>query len=177
MADQEKFLEAFLNSETHLRAFLGAVVRDRQDRQDVFQDVALTLWRKFDQYDPQRPFGAWARGIAAKKVLQHRAKSGKNPTAFSPQAIGAIVEAMERIESRRPAWPTALDALEKCVELLPDNSRNLLEMRYGNEWPVARVAEQIAGTPAAVCMALSRVRAALRECVEERLGRAKERDK
>ena len=177
MADQEQFVKAFLNSEMNLRAFLGSLIRNRQDCQDVFQDTALTLWQKFGEYDPQRPFGAWARGIAAKKALQYRAKSGKTPTAFSPQTINAIIEAVERIELRQPLWTTALDTLEKCTELLPEHSRKILTMRYSEEWPVLQIAKQLNSTPTAVSMALSRIRAWLRKCVEQQLGRTKEQAK
>lgn len=177
MADQNQFLKAFLENEKNLRAFLSALIRDRQDCHDVFQDTALTLWQKYDEYDPERPFGAWARGIAAKKALQHRAKSGRKPVAFSPQTINSIIEALERIESRQPGWTTALDALEKCTELLPAQSREILAMRYSEERPVLKIAEQLDSSPTAVSMSLSRIRLRLRECVEQQLGRTKEQSK
>ena len=175
MSDHDQFLKALLESEADLRAFLGALIRDRQDCQDVFQETALTLWRKFDEYDPRRPFAAWARGIAANKALQHRAKSGRTPVAFSPETVSAIIDAIERRERRQPPWTTALDALKKCTQLLPENLRKLLAMRYGEQRSVIKIAAQLGSTPAAVSMSLSRIRARLRECVERRLARAEEK--
>src|SRR4051812_31335152 len=75
MTARDRFMELFLRHQDDLRAFLGAMVRDPHARADLFQDVALTLWNRIDTYDPDRPFGAWARGIAAKKVLQLRERS------------------------------------------------------------------------------------------------------
>jgi RNA polymerase sigma-70 factor, ECF subfamily len=174
MANREQFLEAFLKYEPNLRALLGTLVRDRQDCEDVFQETALTLWQKYDQYDPQRPFGAWAKGIAAKKVLQSRTRSGRAPTPFSPSAIMAIVDALERSESRRPQWPTALDALEKCTDTLPQQSREMLVMRYRDGWSIVEIARRLGSTPAALAMSLSRLRSRLYECVQHQLGRVKE---
>jgi RNA polymerase sigma-70 factor, ECF subfamily len=174
MADREQFLEAFLKYEPNLRALLATLVRDRQDCEDVFQETALTLWQKYDQYDPQRPFGAWAKGVAAKKVLQCRARSGKAPTPFSPEAVTAIVDALERNESRRPQWPTALDALEKCTDTLPQQSREMLLMRYRDGWSIVEIAQRLGSTPAALAMSLSRLRSRLYDCVQLHLGRAKE---
>lgn len=64
MADRDAFLMLLLRNEAELRAFTGSLVRDRETREDIFQEVALALWQQADRYDPQRPFGAWARGIA-----------------------------------------------------------------------------------------------------------------
>jgi len=175
MANREEFLEAFLKYEANLRAFIAALVRNRQDCEDVFQEAAMTLWRKYGEYDPQRgPFGAWAKGVAAKLVLQYRTKSGRVATPFSPEAVNAIVDALERKESDRPQWSTALDALEKCAEPLPERSRKALALRYRDGWSIGQIAEYFGRSPAALTMTLSRIRERLHDCVERRLGRVTE---
>jgi RNA polymerase sigma-70 factor, ECF subfamily len=174
MVNHEEFLAAFLKYEANLRAFVAALVRNRQDCEDVFQETALTLWRKHEEYDPQRPFGAWAKGIAANKILQFRTKADRAPTPFSPEAIDMIVDAAERRESRQPRWPTAIDALEKCAQTLPEQSREILALRYKEGWSIGQIAERVASTPAAMTMAFSRIRARLYDCVQRHLGRDKE---
>src|SRR5262249_40782472 len=71
----------------------------------VFQEVALTLWRQIDSYQPERPFGAWARGIAARKVLQLREKSARFPVAFDPETIEAVLAAYDPPPEPRPPHP------------------------------------------------------------------------
>lgn len=177
MVDREQFLEAFLKYEANLRAFVAALVRNRQDCEDVFQETALTLWRKYDEYDPQRPFGAWAKGIAAKKVLQCRTKSGRVPTPFSPETISTIIDALERNEPKRPPWSTAVEALEKCAEALPEQHREILGMRYSQGWSISQIAKRLGNTPTALAMTFSRIRARLYDCVQLRLGHSGERAK
>src|SRR6185503_10827711 len=63
-ARQERFLALFLPEQGTVRAFIRSVVWDRGHCEDLFQEVALVLWRELDRYDPKRPFGAWARGVA-----------------------------------------------------------------------------------------------------------------
>jgi RNA polymerase sigma-70 factor, ECF subfamily len=171
MAKQAEFLEMFLKHEGNLRAFVAAVVKNCEDREDVFQETVLVLWQKHDEYDGSRPFGAWARGIAAKKVLQYRTKSGRIPTAFSPETINVIVDALERRELQEPKWSTALDALEKCAQKLPDQSRELLGLRYKEGWGVGKIAEYIGSTPAALTMTFTRLRTRLQTCVGQLLNR------
>jgi RNA polymerase sigma-70 factor, ECF subfamily len=177
MANRDQFLEAFLKYEANLRAFVAALVRNRQDCEDIFQETALTLWQKYDEYDPQRPFGAWAKGIAAKKVLQGRTRSGRAPTPFSPETILSIIDALERKEPQQPQWPVALDALEQCTETLPEPFREILVLRYREGWSVVRIAEHLGSTPAALAMTFSRIRARLYDCVQRQLGRIKEQAK
>jgi RNA polymerase sigma-70 factor (ECF subfamily) len=171
MASQDEFVEAFLKYEPDLRAFIGALVRNRQDAEDVYQETALVLWRKYEEYDPRRPFAAWAKGVAANKVLQCRTKSGRVPTPFAPETITVIVDALGRREPRRSQWPTMLDALDKCADTLPEASRQMLGWRYRDGWSIRKIAERLASTPAAVSMSLSRVRARLKDCVEQDLRR------
>lgn len=88
-SDRE-FLTLFLANESDLRAFMGSVVADRHAWDNVFQEVALTLWRSFDKFDRSRRFGAWARGVAANKVLQEWRKGARFPLAMPEEMIEAF---------------------------------------------------------------------------------------
>ena len=167
MTDQEAFLSHFLRCEADLRAFVGAVVRDVHVREDVFQEVALTLWRHFSRYDPSRPFGAWARGVAAKKLLERYSGDRRLPLVLSPEAILKLAEAADRSESR-PA--PGFEALEHCLGKLPAKSRHLLTLRYGRAQPLAAIAVEIRATQAAVYQALSRLRRRLQVCMQRFLS-------
>jgi RNA polymerase sigma-70 factor, ECF subfamily len=171
MVTHSEFLKQLLDCQDDIRAFLASLVRNCQDREDLFQETVLTIWDKFGEYDRSRPFGAWARGIAVNKVLQYRHRIGSAPTPFSPQVIAVIVEAFQRHEMARS---DALDALEKCTEPLPEESRQLLVLRYVDGWPLAKIAERMGSTPSAMSKTLTRLRAKLYECVQNRLGRAKQ---
>src|SRR5882757_6910617 len=111
MGSHEEFLKLFLRHQDGVRAFLGSVVRDRSAAEDLFQEVSLALWQSFATYDASRPFGAWARGVALKKVLQGREKSRRIPLAFSPAAIAAVLDAYDRTEAAAPDT----DGLRDCI--------------------------------------------------------------
>jgi RNA polymerase sigma-70 factor, ECF subfamily len=171
MSAHADFLKLILAHQDDLRAFLASLVRNAHDRDDVFQETVLTLWDKFDEYDRQRSFGAWARGIAVNKVLQYRSRTGSSPTPFSPQAIASIVDAFER---QAAMGSDAIDALDKCMEPLPPESRRLLALRYVDWRPVATIAAEVGSTPAAMSKTLARLRARLYDCVQRQLGRPKQ---
>jgi len=164
---QEDFLRLFLVTQSEIRAFIGSLIRDRHGCDDVFQEVALVLWKEFQRYDRSRSFGAWARGIAAKKVMQRWERLGRQPIPFSPQAMQAILEAYDRSEAT--ALPQA-DALQRCLEQLPDKSRQLLVLRYEKSLKLGQIAQSANSSLDAVHKALSRIRQRLQECVERRLA-------
>lgn len=165
MKTNEDFLKLFLRHQGDLRAFLGSVVRDRSAAEDLFQEISLVLWRSFGNYDPARPFGAWARGIAVKKVLQGREKSRRLPLAFSPQAIQSVVDAYDRTEKLAP---DPSDLLE-CIAKLPPRSQGLLALRYERSLKLAQIARELRSSLDAVHKLLSRIRENLQECLQRRL--------
>jgi len=148
--------------------FIATLIYNRQDRDDVFQEVALVLWEKFDQYDPSRPFGAWARGIAANKMLQRRDKQGRLPSPFPPESVVAILDAFERQDEQ--ADPES-EALEICIHKLPARSRKMLELRYAESLAVSEIAQRVNATAASVFKTLSRLRSTLLECIKRQLGK------
>lgn len=161
-----EFLTLFLRHQVGVRAFIGSLVRDPHAREDLFQEVALVLWQEYPRYDPARPFGAWARGIAANKVLQRWHREARLPVPFAPEAIQALLDAFDRTEAAESA---RAEALQLCLEQLPERSRRLLDLRYGESLKLGQIAERVHSTLDAVHKALSRLRAALQLCVHRRL--------
>jgi RNA polymerase sigma-70 factor, ECF subfamily len=168
MDANDRFLGLLLRHEGDVRAFIGSMVLDQHVRDDVFQEVAMTLWRKFDAYDPRYSFGAWARGIAAHKILQEREKNSRFPVRFSPAAIQAVLDAFDRTEAQ--ASPRA-DALHECVKLLPPHGRSLLTLRYHDDLKPPEIACQTGQSTTAVYQSLSRLRAKLEDCIRQRISR------
>lgn len=167
MQGRDLFLKRFLQAEADLKAFIGSLVFDPALREDIFQDVALTLWQQIDNYDPERPFGAWARGIAANKVLQQRDKNARFPVVFSPETIRAVLDAFEQTEE---VASRKAEALRDCLKQLPDKSRQLLELRYEQNLKNDEIARRYRSTLDAIYQTLSRIRQKLEECIRRKLS-------
>jgi RNA polymerase sigma-70 factor, ECF subfamily len=161
-----RFLKLFLAHETDLRAYVNAVVREASARDDVFQEVALALWRSFERFDGHRPFGAWARGVATHKVLDFQRRSRRRAVVLSAAAIEAVHRAFDEM----PPFTTARQAaLEECLKALPAKSTELLALRYTREAPIDEMATRLGTTAAAIYQSLSRARSVLGRCIERRL--------
>lgn len=163
-----EFLHLFRRCEADVRAFIGAMIRDRHAREDLFQEVCRTLWEKFDTYDLDRPFGAWARGIAALKLLEARRKNARFPLLFPPETVAVILDAFDRSEESTSLHS---EALRLCLEELPERSRAVLKSRYELGHACDRIAEDTGASVKAVHQTLSRLRRALGQCIERRISR------
>ena len=166
MAEQGEFLVLLLKHETDVKAFIASMVRDVHVRDDVFQEVALTLWQRMDEYDRKRSFGAWARGIAANKILQRRHQDARFPVTLSDEAVAAVLAAFDRTEEDAEDQARAL---EECLQGVPPRTRDLLTLRYGHGLRGQEIAGRLRLSVDAVYQALSRVRSALEECIRRRL--------
>lgn len=168
---QERFLALFLPEQSSLRALIRAAVWDRIRCDDVFQEVALVLWRELDRYDSARPFGAWARGVAIKTVLKTSRDARRSTAALSLQAVRALENAFAEAAHGELHLSTTsrAEALRRCLQRLPERSQVLIRLRYGDALNVNEIASKVRSSPDAVHKALTRVRGSLAKCVERRL--------
>ena len=160
------FLPFFTKSERDLRAFIGSVIRDVHAREDIFQEVSRTLWEKFDDFDLSCSFGAWARGIASRKILEARRRSARFPLLFSPETLAAIASAFDEIDEPAASREAALHL---CLDALPPRSRQILTARYEERQPCEQIAQAMGSHLKAIHQTLSRLRRTLHECITKRL--------
>lgn len=164
---RERMTRLWLGSETAVRAFVAAAVSRVSDREDVVQQTALTVARRFEEYDENRPFIAWVLWLAKSRVVDYYRDRSKRPQALSDQLLDALAGAL--VERGAEHSPRAA-ALEHCLEKLPERSRNLIRSKYHEGQRIEQIAEAVRSTPASVRVTLFRIRESLAECIERRLA-------
>nr|MBX2852376.1 hypothetical protein [Phycisphaeraceae bacterium] len=75
-------------------AYVHAAVRNHHDAEDVVQATVAYIAHHFDEYDPERPFQAWAIGIARYRILDHRNKNRRQPLLLGDDALESLTHAM-----------------------------------------------------------------------------------
>ena len=168
MEQQQQFLKLFLNHEGPLKAYIGALVRDRQPRDEIFQEVALALCGSFERYNKEQSFSAWARGIARHKILKWWETQKREVALFSTESLDALDLAFENEEQSRVG--SMDDALRYCVQKLPPRSQQILALRYDESLKLDEIAQKMDRTHSATHKALSRIRSGLKVCMQRRLA-------
>ena len=163
---QERIQFLFLQHADSIRcSILGMLACDRTLADDVFQEVFLVVSRRAEVFDEQRDFGAWARGIARRQVLQLLHERGGAGVPLSPEMIEVIAdEAPDEAD-----WSAHRTALASCVQSLSPRAREITGLHYHEHLPPAAIAERLTWTLNAVQVALSRTRSQLRQCIERQM--------
>ncbi|MGL4550682.1 MAG: sigma-70 family RNA polymerase sigma factor [Gemmataceae bacterium] len=155
----------FLQQRQPLLAFLHGLVRNADVAEELLQEVWLRLAEAAEKGTEILDVGKWCRGVARNLVLHHfrgRRTAVVADSRLVELADLAFEEAQETPAQARQQW------LLDCVGSLPEHSRALVRMKYGDGLRAAAIAERQGRSEEAVLKALSRVRQALEQCVEAR---------
>src|SRR5690349_10129416 len=86
----DQFLRLFSEHEPALRAFARLLLPSRDEVPAVMQEVAVTLWQKFGEFDPTRDFRKWAFGVVRFKVLAHLRDASRDRLVFDDELVNRL---------------------------------------------------------------------------------------
>ena len=159
----------FLANRLRLFAFIYGFVRNAPDAEDLFQEV----WVRFSDavsrglaiQDPAK----WCRGTAHNLILHHWRDQRNDKVVVDQELMEVVEQAFAEQETNQDYWLARQQALSECVQSLPERSKHLLRLKYERGLSAQGVADELMQSVAAVLMALSRLRRALRECAHRKL--------
>jgi RNA polymerase sigma-70 factor (ECF subfamily) len=102
---QARFLDLVEAHQRAIRIVAALYARDRADREDLFQEIALQLWRSFDSYRGEAAFSTYLYRVALNTALLRVRGAGRRPRIDAGAAV-------EEVESRAEA------AVDEDVERL-----------------------------------------------------------
>jgi RNA polymerase sigma-70 factor (ECF subfamily) len=161
---QARFLRLFLSSERELFRYVAALVPNLADAEEIVQQTALALWKKFDQYDAEQPFTPWACRFAINVVKQWVASRERWKSLLEH---GLAEELASRRDQLRPQFEDRLGHLDQCLEKLPAEQRGIVEAYYFRRQSVHAIAAETRRSVEAVYKILQRIRLLLRQCIEQ----------
>lgn len=88
----ESFVQDFGRHEPGLRAFVRALVRTRNDMEEVIQQTCLVLWRKYCDFQPGGDFLAWAVTVARFEVLKYRRTRARDRHLFGEELLALLAD-------------------------------------------------------------------------------------
>lgn len=169
-ADREqhdRFLRLFMEHEEALRVFVRSLLFSLEESREVMQEVAVVLWRKFDDSLDSTAFRRWAFGVARMEVLAYRRDRSRDRHTFS----GDIAELLERtVQEEADTLERERNALEVCVGKLPADQRELVHTAYAPGVKMNDLAQTLGWTAMALYKKLHRIRLQLMECTRRVLA-------
>jgi len=163
----DRFVRLFLEAQPQLYAYIRTLTPHRTDAEEILQEVAAVLWRKFDTFEPGTHFDRWAYRTAYHQVLYHRRKQARDRLVFSESV-------MQRLADDLADTPETVDqthdALLTCLGKLGGEDRDLVRRRYRPGATGRSTARALGRSESAVSRALNRIYAALLQCIDHTLG-------
>ena len=163
LVDRSAISELIERHSKRVRNYIGMMVKDDDIADDIFQETFIKAVKVIDEgrYTDSGKFLSWILRIAHNRVLDHfrRQKSSRqvNESEAGYDVIGTL----------RFAEPTTEDemvhsemeqTIRDLVELLPDEQREVVRLRYYSKLSFQEIAEQ---TEVSINTALGRMRYAL----------------
>ncbi len=167
----DRFTELVAEHQGWLRAYIRTLGVLAGSVDDVAQETFLVAYRRYDDYDPARPFAAWLKGIAKLLAANERRRQASRGRLVEPSLAAALAAVDEDLDED---LPVVTRHLNECLDRLPDHARELLLLllRYGQELDASALGARLGRDGNAVRQALFRVRELVRRCLETRLGGA-----
>jgi RNA polymerase sigma-70 factor (ECF subfamily) len=166
-SDHTEFLKLFSQNEAPLRAYVRSMLPSRHEASEVMQEVAVTLWQKFET---ARDFRPWAYAVAKSKVLMHLRRRARDRHIFDEELVALLAERQSVMSGR---LATQSEALEECLQKLPPQQREIVLSAYMKDGRIQDLAQSQRETPMALYKKLHRIRHLLLECVRQTLAREK----
>ena len=164
--DQERFMRLWTIAQPMVAGYVHAMIRDHATAQDVLQETALVIYRRFAEYDESRPFVGWVLGVAKYQVLGQRRDVMRCPVVFDDEVLTGFTETWAALA---PAARDEAELVRECLGRLAAHARRLVQMRYFEDLNAGEMATRLGMAAAAVRVALQRVREQLRACVVQQL--------
>lgn len=164
--DQE-FIRLLLSNQKRIYGFILSLLPNPTDADDIMQETATVLWRRFHEFEQGTHFSAWAIGIARNKILQWRTKQAREGAKFSDKALEEIAlhstQIMETMDER-------MEALRECIGRLKEGDRQVLCMRYQSEGSLRQLAGQLGRSADGFYKTMARIHRRLQECVRRSIA-------
>jgi RNA polymerase sigma-70 factor (ECF subfamily) len=162
---EELIVGLIARHQPEIHRYVLSLLPDRMLADDVVQETNLVLWRKAAEYDPAQPFLPWALTIALYQIKAARRDAGRDRHVFDDSLVELLAA-----ECREEQHGDLEQALEKCLQELPERQRKLILERYAPGSSVQDLAAARKQTPTALSLSLMRIRKALETCIERKLA-------
>ena len=159
------FVELLNEHQAQLRRVARLYCPDENDRQDLYQEIVLQLWRAWPRYEarPEAKVSTWLYRVALNVAISDLRRRTRRPAATSLSR-----PELPELAAPPPDGPDADDLaqLYRAIERLSDVEKAFV-LLYLEERPYAEMADILGITPNNVRVKMHRVQDKLRQLLTQ----------
>jgi RNA polymerase sigma factor (sigma-70 family) len=140
LGDRAAFAQLYQSTKSQLFSVVLRVVHDRNQAEDVLQQVYVNIWRGAHTYQaPRSPGTAWLVSVARYRAIDHARRHASMPTtvsSFMGGLDGDVQDALDTVASEDPGPQDQQDlaqqarALADCMRHLSAPQRQAVALAY-----------------------------------------------
>ncbi|MEE9553107.1 MAG: RNA polymerase sigma factor [candidate division Zixibacteria bacterium] len=168
--DDDLFKEAIVNYKERIFLVILKYVRNRDDAKDLTQEAFLRAYRSRNSFRGESSLYTWIFRIAVNLALnfKERSRVSDHSSLDDSPPLYSDSDPLETVKSRELS-----SSIDRAVKLLPERQRMTFVLRYYEEMPFARVAENLGITEGAAKanyhQALKKLKGSLQPFMEREL--------
>ena len=171
-------LESELNMGNHDLTFERMIVKHQQlihkvctiygrstaDREDLFQEITIQLWKAFPSFERRSRFSTWLYRVALNTAITQKRKEKRKPK------FDSLTDREMRIPEKEETGEEDLEALHWAIRQLKNVDRALIFL-YLEEKSYREIADIIGITPKHVGVKIVRIKARLLSILKQHHGK------
>lgn len=160
----DEFMELFFEHQPRIYGYVRSLLFQKSDADDVMQETASLLWKKFDEFERGTRFDRWAFRVAFHQVRKFRQKKARESKRlqFSDEVLELLSADAEEILDETEETAAAL---ERCLRKLPTRERQVVAWRFAPGGTNRSVAARIGRSESVVSRMLSKIYEGLMRCI------------
>lgn len=151
----------------YIYGYCRRILGNTAEAEDVSQTVFAQALQDLKHLASAHAAGAWLRGIARHRCLDHLRSRRRALVVSSHKDVGARVDDQLAI-LQGDSDPRIARALDDCLDRLDARSREVLVLRFHDELSFHEISKLTSDAPGTLRVRLSRALAALRRCLESK---------
>jgi RNA polymerase sigma-70 factor (ECF subfamily) len=158
------FTRLLKENQTRIHVYIRVFVPHCADADDILQETALVMWRKFDTYIMGSDFAAWGVRIARNFVMKFNQRRFDKRVKFSSDIVRlleetAVMDVDERDDDRA-------EAIQQGLARLSEADAELLALKYKKGYTVVKIAQRTGRPLQGLYKAMARIHKTLMNNVQ-----------
>ena len=155
-----------------LRCFVASIANSLELVEETVQSTYVTAYQQFDTYEARATLLPWLKGIARNLLRRELRQRQRFVTADTPVFDQLLIDdglvRAQQDEAAVDALGASLQHLDACLGELSPAARRLLDGCYQDALTLNQLAQRFRRKRTVIAMSLSRIRSALRTCLQRR---------
>jgi RNA polymerase sigma-70 factor, ECF subfamily len=167
--NEQAFTELWGRHGERIRGIVWRIVRNREDTEDLLQEVYLRSFVYLDSFKGDSLFSTWLSRIGINLGLMLLRRRRSHPEVYietsGSECANPVMELPDRSENIETSYcrKERIDQLRGAIRSLPPPLRCIVELQNRDELSLEEIAYRIGISVSAVKARLARARAALRD--------------